>query len=153
MLQYDNRLGERRKSPLKLRRVCLDPPWRSAQLNFYSTGKKREEQKPKGKEEKKITRGEGRKMHIVCYVWKLIRHACMRVVGFTHQRTDCCRSMEGRKGGPLQHGARFDKFNGLLRTRGDTTREWLRMTHESSGELGLDLHILSVFVLRTQVED
>lgn len=35
----------------------------------------------------------------------------------------------GRKGDlcNLQHGSRFDKLNGLLRTRGDTTREWLRM--------------------------
>ena len=43
MLQYDNRIRRAAQiSPLKLRRVCLDPPWRSAQfVNFYSTGKKK----------------------------------------------------------------------------------------------------------------
>ena len=67
MLQYDNRIRRAAQiSPLKLRRVCLDPPWRSAQfVNFYSTGKK-EERKPKGEKKKIYEREEGRKMTIVC---------------------------------------------------------------------------------------
>lgn len=152
MLQYDNRIRRAAQiSPLKLlfAEFVLDPPWRSAQfgeLLFYREKRERNG-KPKGEKRKKKIyerEKERRKLNIVClrYVWKpkyariYTCIACMRgskVYAPTNQLQPVRCKLLGRKGDlcNLQHGTRFDKLNGLLRTRGDTTREWLRMAAKS----------------------
>jgi hypothetical protein len=110
-------------------------------MSFYSTGKK-EERETEVKREKKNYEKEGRKMNIVCLRMETVTpekpmHAYFarsRVYAPTKPMIAAGRwKAEGRKGAPLQHGTRFDKLNGLLRTRGDTTREWLRMAAEKRG--------------------